>query len=297
MKIKPAVSLVINVKNDAERLAKAIKSVGELAQEVIVVDMMSTDDSKATADKLGAQVYSHPDTGYVEPARQMALEKASGSWILLLDSDETITPELKAHLQEWVAKPSSDALFIPRQNWIFGKAAQGAWWPDYQLRFFRNGSVKWPNQLHAKPISHSTVSKLPPKAELAIQHDHYRTVEEFVTRALRYAKVTAQNDESQKNVLATALQEFLTRYYGWQGDSQETFGLHMAWLQAVAASFVPLLQWEEQGFKTLPNLNAANEFLSIIKQVRYWKRHRQWENSQGIIKLIHRLRLAMSRFI
>jgi len=74
------ISVIINTRNEEN--------------EIVVIDMFSQDKTVAIAKKSGARVFSHKHTFYVEPARNFALRKATGEWILILDADEEITPKL-----------------------------------------------------------------------------------------------------------------------------------------------------------------------------------------------------------
>ncbi|MEJ2348131.1 MAG: glycosyltransferase family 2 protein, partial [Patescibacteria group bacterium] len=89
------ISVVINTLNEEENLPRALSSVKDLADEIIVVDAMSKDTTVEVAKEAGAKVYLYkkPVT-YVEPARNFAINKATHDWILILDADEKITPQL-----------------------------------------------------------------------------------------------------------------------------------------------------------------------------------------------------------
>src|SRR3989337_4151360 len=93
------ISVVINTLNEEKNLPRAIASIKGLADEIIVVDMQSDDNTKEVAEKLGALVYDHKRTGYVEPARNFAISKASGDWVLVLDADEEVPPKLREKLR------------------------------------------------------------------------------------------------------------------------------------------------------------------------------------------------------
>src|SRR5258708_3812982 len=90
-----SISVVINTKNMAGTIGQAIKSVEGIADEVIIVDMMSSDDTVAIAKKNGAQVFNYTeDLGFADPARNFALSKAKSDWILVLDADEEVPEAL-----------------------------------------------------------------------------------------------------------------------------------------------------------------------------------------------------------
>ena len=101
--MKPLISAVINVINEADNLKKCLHSLKNFADEIIVVDMESTDGSQEIAKKFGAKVFSFRPMKYVEPARNFALSKATGKWIILLDPDEYLPKTLKHELKKIAA--------------------------------------------------------------------------------------------------------------------------------------------------------------------------------------------------
>ena len=151
----PSISVVINTLNEEKNIERAIKSIG-WADEIVIVDDGSTDKtleiiSGVRNPKL--KVYKHKGSGYVEPSRNFALNKASGDWILLLDADEEILNTLAEELKKITSKVEQITFVnIPRKNIIFNKWVQNSfWWPDYNIRFFKKGTVKLSNKIHSKP--------------------------------------------------------------------------------------------------------------------------------------------------
>ena len=84
------ISAVINTLNEAKKIGRCLASLKGFANEVIVVDMMSTDSTRDIVKKYGAKVFKHKRVGYVEPARNFAISKARYDWIIILDADEEI---------------------------------------------------------------------------------------------------------------------------------------------------------------------------------------------------------------
>src|SRR3989344_1654842 len=96
------ISVVINTLNEEKNLPRALTSVKSFADEVVVVDMYSDDKTQDLARKFGAKVYEHERTNYVEPARNFAISKATGEWILILDADEELQTSLREEILEVV---------------------------------------------------------------------------------------------------------------------------------------------------------------------------------------------------
>ncbi len=147
-------SAVINTLNEEKNLPRAIASVKGLVDEIVVVDMKSDDETVGVAKKLGAKVYEHPRANYVEPARNFALGKANGEWVLILDADEEISEFLAKKIKEIIAKPRADYFRLPRKNIVFGKWLKySRWWPDYNIRLFKKGKVLWTEVIHSVPLT------------------------------------------------------------------------------------------------------------------------------------------------
>jgi len=158
------ISVVINTLNEEKNLPRAIASIKGLADEIIVVDMQSDDRTKEVAEGLGALVYDHKRTGYVEPARNFAIAKAVGPWVLVLDADEEIPPKLAKKLRVFAQKEGADFYRIPRKNIVFGSwLRHSRWWPDYNIRFFKKGKVTWNEVIHSVPMTSGKGIDLQPR--------------------------------------------------------------------------------------------------------------------------------------
>src|SRR3990170_3911426 len=187
------ISAVINTLNEEKNLSRAMESV-KWADEIVVCDMYSEDKTVEVAKKLGAKIVRHKRINYVEPARNFVISKASGPWILVLDADEEIPDSLAKRLQEFAkSKIKSDFVEIPRKNIIFNKWMKASmWWPDYQVRFFKKGSVVWGDKIHSKPDTRGQGLQLPAEEKWAITHQNYQTIGQFIERMNRYTSIEAE---------------------------------------------------------------------------------------------------------
>ena len=165
-------SAVITAWNEEKDIARVISSVKKLADEiVVVVDEATTDRTAEVAKKLGAKIFTHPHTGFVEPMRNFSIAKASGDWILLLDADEEVSPGLAKKIPNLIQDASVDYYRIPRKNIIFGKwITSDHWWPDYVYRLFRRGAVSWKDTVHSLPVTQGTGKDLPTRDEFCLIH-------------------------------------------------------------------------------------------------------------------------------
>lgn len=259
MNHKPLISAVINVKNEAEALTKCLRSIKNLVDEIIVVDMNSTDGSQEIAKSAGAKLFSYRPMKFVEPARNFALSKASGKWILLLDPDEFLNKTLKRELLSITKRNDVDYVKIPRKNIIFGKWIRHSnSWPDYLIRFFKKGAVTWKKEIHSQPNVKGNGITLLDSDKLAIQHNNYTSISQFVIRAVRYSGIQADELFALDYKIKTSdfilkpIQEFNSRFFFAEGYKDGFHGLVFSLLQAFAITLIYIRLWEKQGCQDKP---------------------------------------------
>ena len=115
---QPLISLVVNTLNEEKNIGACIRSVGRFADEVVVCDMHSEDRTCEIASGLGARIVHHAREPYVERARRFAVEQARGEWVLLLDADERMTPELLAELRTLLKRRDVNVVQL-RMSFLF----------------------------------------------------------------------------------------------------------------------------------------------------------------------------------
>lgn len=188
------ISVVITAVNGEEKyLGSCLASVRGFVDEIVVVDMSSGKEIEKIAKKYKAKIFSHELVNYVEPVRNFGISKAKGKWILILDPDEEISGSLEDKLGEIVEDNTADYVRLPRKNIVFKKVLRHSrWWPDYNIRFFKKGFVSWDEIIHSVPMTEGRGMDLEAKDELAIIHNHYETVEQFIERMNRYTTVQAK---------------------------------------------------------------------------------------------------------
>lgn len=291
------ISVVINTKDEAEYLKKAICSVKDWADEIVVVDMESEDKSAEIAIRLGAKVYSHKPLPYVEPARNFAISKVKNDWVLVLDPDEEIGGDLQKRLNRLVENNEADYARIPRKNIIFGKwVKHSRWWPDYNIRFFKKGSVEWNEIIHGVPLTHGRGIDLDEKENLAIIHHHYQSIEQFIERMNRYSSVQAQllaNDNKTfdwKNLLSKPASEFMSRYFAGSGYKDGMRGLALAILQAISEVTVQLKLWQLEKFpdKKLSLKAMIKQMRGVEDDFHYWYADALLKENGGLTNRLRR---------
>lgn len=225
------ISVVVNSLNEGEKLKRCLSSVKGWADEIIVVDMESSDKTQEVAKEIGAKIFSHKKVDYVEPVREFAVSKARSGWVLVLDPDEMVTEGLKEKLSEVAGNNLADAVKIPRLNFIFGKKIKRTnFWPDKHIRFFKKDKIRFSEMIHSYPEVSGSVLELPNEEKFAIAHYPYKNVREYMERMERYSGIEAKNlfDLGEKfsffNLLYKPAYDFARRYFrhlgfldGWQG--------------------------------------------------------------------------------
>jgi len=185
----PKLSVTVITKNEAADVGDALASVA-WADELIVVDSCSTDETVAIARQHTDRVVVREWPGYIAQ-KNYAASLAAHDWILSLDADERVTPELAAEIQTCLkAAPREAAFQIPRVTWHLGRWIRSTdWYPDYQMRLYDRRSAEWTGRyVHEAVTVRGTAGRL--RGEL--QHyayrdiaDHLETINHYTTLAAR----------------------------------------------------------------------------------------------------------------
>lgn len=190
-------SVIIIAKNEAHSLGECLESVA-WATERIVLDGGSTDDTVAIARRHGARVEMAADWPGFGPQKNRALAYASATWVLSLDADERVSPDLAAEIQSLMGQ--ADALpwyRIPRSSSYCGRTLRrGGWWPDYVTRLFRRGAARFSHdQVHERLVPGEGQGALPMGTlQHPLLHATYSTLEEVLDKANRYSTLGAGQD-------------------------------------------------------------------------------------------------------
>ena len=285
-------SVVITAWNEEKTLPQAVASVKGLADEIVVVDTESTDGTIDVAKKLGCRVYKHKNTGIVEPVRNFSISKAQGDWVLLLDADEELSPQLLDLIPRLISQ-GPDYFRIPRKNLIFGKWIRSRhWWPDYVFRLFKKGSVVWEDTIHSVPSTRGIGVDLPADPETCIVHHHYSSISQYVQRIDRYTDHLLRHlqDNGYKfswaDLITKPSQEFIRQYFARGGYVDGLHGLALACLQAFSETVLYLKAWESESFsqKELPLAEVAKNFSSVSKEYLWWDFQVNLDRSPAFLK-------------
>lgn len=182
-------SITIITKNEAHNIADCLRSC-RFADEVVVVDCGSTDDTVAIARAEGAQVFEMDWAGD-GPQKNRAIDRASGDWFFSLDADERIPPELAAEIRQAIERDDCDGLRVPRVSMYCGRFMHhGGWRPDYIVRLARRGKARYTEtQMHASMRVEGRIGTL----RESIVHYSFLTLESVLDKMNRYSTGSAQD--------------------------------------------------------------------------------------------------------
>ncbi len=286
---KIKISAVVNTRNEEINLADCLKSLS-FCSEIVVADMESEDKTVEIAKNFTHKIFNHKNVDFVEPARNFAIKKATGDWILIVDADERISKDLAKALQKIANEDDIDFVRIPRKNFIFGQWLQySRWWPDYNIRFFKKGTVNWQDEIHSVPITVGKGTNLEAQSSLAIEHIHYKSLDEYLLRTIRYANQQAKEliasgyKFEPTDIITKPISEFNSRYFAGEGYKDGFHGLVISLLQFFAILLVYLKVWEKDGHRPVKHTAFLKQwqasFANKFKEIRFWYLTTLIENS------------------
>ncbi|HCF60964.1 MAG TPA: hypothetical protein DFS52_23575 [Myxococcales bacterium] len=180
-------SVTIITKDEERDLPACLASVA-FADEVIVVDAQSSDRTRELARAAGATVFENPWPGYAAQKR-FAMERASGDWVLNLDADERVSPELREALPAALAQDELDGYQVAFRTWILGRRVRfGAFSGERHLRLFRRAKASYPDcEVHEGAVIDGKVARL----DAPILHHTYASLDECLEKINRYSSQAA----------------------------------------------------------------------------------------------------------
>lgn len=228
---------IILTYNEANHIQACIESV-RFADHVLVFDSFSSDDTVKLAQEAGAAVVQHAFEDYASQ-RNAALKAVEGhaDWVLFVDADERVTPELAAEVRRVIEQPATAGWRIPRHNYIFGKLTQGAgWFPDYQTRLLRVGAAHYDpeRQVHELVLLDGPERTL----ENPLVHYNYASLDQFHRKQRAYSAYDAQILYEQgirpkpQNYVLQPLRQFWWRFVTLKGYQDGWHGLRLSLLMA-----------------------------------------------------------------
>jgi len=181
-------SVILITKNEAANIRACLESVA-WADECIVVDSGSTDDTITIARSMGAMVYERDWPGF-GPQKNRALDYATGDWIFSIDADERVTSELRAELEQAMRAGDADGYYCPRLSQFCGAFIHhSGWYPDYVLRLFKHGKGRFTDSLVHESVQLQGRSK---KLRTPLLHYSYLDRSDVERKVAHYSDAAAQ---------------------------------------------------------------------------------------------------------
>ena len=172
-------------------MADCLASLEGIAQQIVVVDTNSTDNTLEIAKKHGALISQPADWPGFGPQKNRALDLATGDWILSLDADERLTPALRSEILTAIHHSAHvDCFAIPRLSWYCGRFIRHSGWsPDYVNRLFKRGTARFSDDLvHERLIPNGQVAKL----ENPMLHYSFMNFSQVLQKIDRYSTASAE---------------------------------------------------------------------------------------------------------
>ncbi len=305
-------TFVTSAYNEEKKLEDCLKSVKDITDEIIVINSGSTDKTVEIAKKYTKNVFTRENNLMLNVNKNYGFSKAENEWILNLDADERLTPELAKEIRTIVENdggierdphvantPQDDKMvngyYIARKNIIFGKWIENSiWWPDYQLRLFRKGKGKF-----AEKHVHELV-EVEGKTETLknpMIHLNYDSVSQYLRKLDNiYTNNEAENSIKEgkqihpMDAIKMPVQDFIKTFFSQKGYKDGLHGLVLSLLQAFYSLIVFAKIWEKEGFKEYNSKNFLSEFMSEVNRLtnefKYWFISILIENTKSPFKKI-----------
>jgi len=182
-------SVIVITKNEEHNIRRCLQSV-RWADEIIIIDSGSTDKTIDICREFTDKIYSMDWPGYGKQ-KQRALEKSTGDWVLSIDADETVSPELRKFIQNKIHKSNIGGYHIKVQLVFYGKKIKYAVGSDYHLRLFKRSETHFTeHDVHEKVIVSSHIEKL--SSSYAIYHYSFRDVQQLLEKLNKYSSLSAE---------------------------------------------------------------------------------------------------------
>jgi glycosyltransferase involved in cell wall biosynthesis len=232
----PPISATIITHNEATNIARAIRSL-DCADEILVVDSGSTDETVKLAAELGARTINHAWEGFAAQ-KSFAVAQASHDWILSLDADEEFNEDARAAIRDWKqSTPSAGAYrFARRANYLGRWILHSGWYPDWKIRLFHRNNARWAGDyVHESVVAEGPVETMNGE----ILHytcesldDHRRRIEFYTNLAAREMFERGQQVGLARRLLAPPW-VFLNTYFLRLGVLDGVPGFLIAWMAAL----------------------------------------------------------------
>ena len=234
-------SIIIITYNEERHIARCLDSVKDIADEIIVVDSYSTDATAAIARSYNAQVVEHKFDGYAEQ-KNFAATLTRHNWVLSLDADEVLTPELRSSLLAFKKAPQHNVYNMPRLTNYCGKWIRHCgWYPDRQTRLYNKTKGKWEERKVHEFWKAYDAADVKGTLKGDLLHYSFSSVSEHLKKIEKYTELAAQaavdqgKDASLLKIVCSPAWHFFTEYFIKLGFLDGFYGFMICRLSAYTA--------------------------------------------------------------
>lgn len=249
---KQTISVVLATYNEEKNIGSCLSSVKDFADEIVIVDGTSKDNTVAIAKEYGAKVLVKDNPPNFHINKQKAIEMATKDWVLQLDADETVTAASKREIEQVInTNDAKNGYWIPRKNWFIGRyLMKGGVYPDYTLRLYRNGKGRLPmKDVHEQAVVEGEVGYL----KEPLLHYDTPTFSRYLMRWNRYTDLIAKELKEKKAGVGTGILYLTVKPVWW---FIWTYGRHKGFMdgwQGFIFSFFSALRFPAAFIKYLAN--------------------------------------------
>ena len=242
------ISAVIIVKNEEQNIARCLKSISWV-EEIVVLDTGSTDETVNICKNFGAKVYYLDQWEGFGKAKQQAVDLATFDWILSIDADEEISPELADSIQQVLKNPSEENGYrIKRQTWFLNRWIKHCGWnKDYPLRLFRKSKGRFnDNLVHESVQLQGKCGVL----KTILKHYSYPTLDSHQEKLVFYARLWAEQKYEQNkqdnpcNAFFQAIFNFFSMYILKLGFLDGSAGFILCYNSTFSVWYKHIKLWE-----------------------------------------------------
>jgi len=237
---RPRLTAAVIARDEERMLGDCVRSIAFADERLVLVDAATRDRTREIARDLGARVEERVFDTFAAQ-RDAALSLATGEWVLFVDADERVTPDLRTEVLSTIDRPGGcRGFWIPRHNYLMGRVIRYAgWFPDYQLRLLERGAAHFDpvRVVHEEALVDGPIGHL----REPLVHLNYRSLGEFIAKQERYCPFEAQTwlarfgRPRRRALIGQPLREFWRRYVQLQGAREGVLGLVLSVLLAYYA--------------------------------------------------------------
>ena len=240
---RPKLSVVILTRNEEPRIARCLESV-RWADDIVVVDGLSTDRTVEICRQFGARVIPHAFSGSFAEERNLGMRHATAEWVLQIDADDVVTPAFRTAVEVLLQGASQHAANkFRRKSYLMGRFMRYGGWYHYLPNLVRREDVRYVGDVHERPVVEGTIGVL----DADIEHYPCEDLAAFISRHNRYTSLQARELSQQPFGRLALIQRLVHRpwktfwkcYVKKQGYREGAHGVLFAYLYA----WFELLKW------------------------------------------------------